>query len=61
MTMRYTLLGPIVYNTLYEWNLLGEEIKNQHPFPGLTNIGPKKKSTYNISDIEGVDTSLSCV
>ena len=23
------------YNTLYEWNLLGEEIKNQHLFPSL--------------------------
>ena len=46
------------YNTLSEWNLLEEEIKNsvslfQFKSKLLKLIRPQKKSTYNICDIDG--------
>ena len=47
------------YNTLFEWNLLDEEIKNSASLSIFKNkllktIRPPKKSIYNICDIEGV-------
>ena len=56
-TNRYA--NTYFYNTLYEWNLLGEEMKKSASLPQfksklLNIIRPKKKSTYNICDIEGV-------
>ena len=56
-TNRFT--NSYFYNTLFEWNLLEEEIKNSESlfqFKGilLKLIRPQKKSTYDICDIEGV-------
>ena len=47
------------YNTLFEWNLLDEDIKNSASLSIFKNkllktIRPPKKSIYNICDIEGV-------
>ena len=47
------------HNTLLEWNLLGEEIKNSISLSQFKNkllkiIRPEGNSVYNISDIEGV-------
>ena len=47
------------HNTLFEWNLVGEEIKNsislsQFKNKSLKIIRPEGNSVYNISDIEGV-------
>ena len=47
------------YNTLFEWNLLEEEVKHsvslfQFISKLLKLIGPQKRSTYNICDIDGV-------
>ena len=47
------------HNTLFEWNLLGDEIKNslslsQFKSKLLKIIRPEGISVYNISDIEGV-------
>ena len=47
------------HNTLFEWNLLGDEIKNltslsQFKSKLLTIIRPEGNSVHNISDIEGV-------
>ena len=47
------------HNTLFEWNLLGEELKNSISLSQFKNkllkiIRPEGNSVYNISDIEGV-------
>ena len=47
------------HNTLFEWNLPGEEIKNSIPLSQFKNeslkiIRLEGNSVYNISDIEGV-------
>ena len=47
------------HNTLFEWNLLGDEIKNsislsQFKSKLLKIIRPEGNSVYNISDIESV-------
>ena len=64
--MKYKLPEPIAFliltyfhNTLFEWNLLGDEIKNsislsQFKSKLLKIIRPEGNSVYNISDIEGV-------
>ena len=53
------------YNTLYEWNLLGEEVKKSVSLSQFKNkflkiVRPQENFIYNISDIAGVDTSKSC-
>ena len=47
------------YNTLYEWNLLGEEVKKSVSLSQFKNMllkiaRPQKNSAYNISDIARV-------
>ena len=52
-------MNTYFYNTLYEWNLQGEETKKSVSLSQFRNkflkiIRPEKKSTYNICDIVGV-------
>ena len=63
-TNRYA--NTYFYNTLYEWNLLGEEMKISASLPQfksklLNIIRPKKNQRTIFVILRVLDTSLSCV